>query len=194
MIRFKKNRVQSLTLLLLFWLFVNAAARALLPVMMHRTLSEALPLPALIAVHFREAVNDLFPCILLMLPLLPFLPQKKRLWDGRTEKALASLAFWLYGCAFLFSAMHETLLRSAPESVVSASAARESALFSPLPLMAALSASAALFLLLECRKRIGRSPAFLPTRRPPRRTGAGNVLDGTRKKEEREPAPGNSGS
>ncbi len=162
MIRFRNARVQYLVLLLLFWLFVNAAIRTILLVMVHRSLSETFGMPSLIAVYFRGAVNDLFPCILLMLPLLPFLLLKKRLWGGRTGRALASLVFWLYGCAFLFDAVAETLLRDefgsrfsfiAVDYLIYTTEVLRNIMesYPVLPLLAAVAASAAVFTLIFLR-------------------------------------------
>ena len=77
--------------------------------MAHRTLETSFALPELIAIYFRGTINDLFPYILLTLPMLPFLLLKKHLWGGRTGRIIFSLIFWLYGCAFLFGAVAETL-------------------------------------------------------------------------------------
>lgn len=166
MIRFRNARVQYLVLLLLFWLFVNAAIRTILLVMVHRSLSETFGMPSLIAVYFRGAVNDLFPCILLMLPLLPFLLLKKRLWGGRTGRALASLVFWLYGCAFLFDAVAETLFRDEFGSLFPPDAAH-AAFGSVRHLVSTAAAFIALFFLHEFQKR-----KRLPPRAPLSETGS----------------------
>lgn len=109
MICFRNARGRYLALLLLLWLIVNASVRTALLVMAHRTLDSSFDLPGLISIYFRGAVNDLFPYILLTLPILPFLLLKKHLWGGRTGRIIFSLIFWLYGCAFLFGAVAETL-------------------------------------------------------------------------------------
>lgn len=109
MICFRNARGRYFALLLLLWLIVNAAVRTTLLVMAHRTLETSFALPELIAIYFRGTINDLFPYILLTLPMLPFLLLKKHLWGGRTGRIIFSLIFWLYGCAFLFGAVAETL-------------------------------------------------------------------------------------
>ena len=162
MIRFRNARVQYLVLLLLFWLFVNAAVRTVLLVMVHRSLSEGFGLISLITVYFRGAVNDLFPCILLLLPLLPFLLLKKRLWGGRSGRVLASLVFWLYGCAFLFDSVAETLFWDefgsrfnfiAVDYLIYTTEVMRNIVesYPVLPLLAAVAASAAVFTLIFLR-------------------------------------------
>ena len=109
MIRFKNTRACYLGLLLLLWLVVNAAVRTILLVMAQRSLHTPLHTASMLAIYARGVVNDLFPYALLILPLLPFLLLKKRLWGGRAGRTVASVTFWLYACLFLFGSVAETL-------------------------------------------------------------------------------------
>ena len=107
---FRKNaRGLYLGLLLLLWLVVNATVRTVLLIMAHRTLDASFSLPALAALYVKGALNDLFPYVLLTLPLAALILLKKHIFGGRTGRALASLVFWLYACAFLFTAVAEVL-------------------------------------------------------------------------------------
>ena len=109
MLRCKNTRVWYLMLLLLLWLAVNAAVRTVLLVMAHRALQTTPDAASTTLIFLRGALNDLFPYVFLILPLLPFLLLKKHLWGGRRGRAAASVVFWIYACAFLFGAVAETL-------------------------------------------------------------------------------------
>lgn len=107
---FRKNARDSyLGLLLLLWLLVNAAVRTVLLVMAHRSLDASFAPGTLAVLYFKGALNDLFPYFLLTLPLAALIFLKKNVFGGRVGRTLASLAFWLYACLFLFSAVAETL-------------------------------------------------------------------------------------
>ena len=107
---FRKNaRGSYLGLLLLLWLLVNDAVRTVLLVMAHRSLDASFAPGTLAVLYFKGALNDLFPYFLLTLPLAALIFLKKNVFGGRVGRTLASLAFWLYACLFLFSAVAETL-------------------------------------------------------------------------------------
>ncbi len=109
MLRCKNTRVWYLMLLLLLWLAVNAAVRTVLLVMAHNAIQATPDAQTTALIFLRGALNDLFPYVFLVLPLLPFLLLKKNLWGGRKGRAAASVIFWIYACAFLFGAVAETL-------------------------------------------------------------------------------------
>ena len=95
--------------LLLLWLLVNAAVRTALIFMAHRTLDASFPPGTLVMLYLKGAFNDIFPYVLLTMPLMALVLLKKNLFTGRAGRAAAAFVFWLYACAFLFGAVAETL-------------------------------------------------------------------------------------
>lgn len=176
MIQFRNARGCFLGMLLLLWLAINAAVRTALLVMAHRSLQSPFDWSTMVGIYFRGALNDLFPYVLLILPLVFVLLVKKRLWGGRTGRIIASAVFWIYACAFIFGAIAETLFWEEFGSrfnfiavdylIYTTELVRNIAESYPLiPLLSAVAASAALlslFLLRPFWKRV-----HLPARRSP---------------------------
>ena len=176
MLRFRNARGCFLGLLLLLWLAVNAVVRTAMLVMAHRSLQSSFDWPTTIAIYFRGAINDLFPYFLLTLPLMIFLLLKRQIWGGRSGRAIASAAFWLYACAFLFGAVAEALFWDEFGSrfnfiavdylIYTTEVTRNLVESYPLiPLLSAVAAGAALFSLLLLRPFWKR--AHLPAGRSP---------------------------